>query len=312
MSGADQAVLPPIAAEFLREWGKSIAQVLEQTAGTKCTLAILTAEEIQAQRAAESDAFHLRFAAKGAVSGELAFSMPATAATRFGQTLLGETPSADPAAASATLTDDQRDACGELFRQFAGVASTSCRPLLLGEVEFAFGAAEKPAWTPETESGWKLTLEGREAVATRILLSAELSASLKQVESRAKEKAAASAAAASKAAEQAATAATAPATAPANADSAEHLVNEANLALILDVSLDASLRFGQKQMLFKEVLDLRPGSVIELDRRVQEPAELLVAGRVIAKGEVVVVDGNYGLRITEVAHPKDRLEWLNA
>jgi flagellar motor switch protein FliN/FliY len=84
----------------------------------------------------------------------------------------------------------------------------------------------------------------------------------------------------------------------------------ANLDLLLDVVLEASLRFGQREMLLRDILDLHPGSVIELDRRVQEPAELIVAGRVIAHGEVVIVDGNYGLRITDIAQASQRLESL--
>ena len=82
----------------------------------------------------------------------------------------------------------------------------------------------------------------------------------------------------------------------------------ANLDLLLDVELEASLRFGQREMLLRDILELHPGSVIELDRRVQEPAELIVAGRVIAHGEVVIVDGNYGLRITDIAQASQRLQ----
>ena len=85
------------------------------------------------------------------------------------------------------------------------------------------------------------------------------------------------------------------------------LGNGQNLELLLDVELDASIRFGQKEMLLRDILDLRSGAVIELERTVSEPAELLVAGRVIARGDVVVVDGNYGLRITEVVVPVQRL-----
>jgi flagellar motor switch protein FliN/FliY len=61
-----------------------------------------------------------------------------------------------------------------------------------------------------------------------------------------------------------------------------------------------TVRFGQRQLTLREVLELTSGSVIELDRQVDEPVELLLDGKVIAKGEAVVVDGNYGLRITEV------------
>ncbi len=88
--------------------------------------------------------------------------------------------------------------------------------------------------------------------------------------------------------------------------------NPANLDLLLDVALEATLRFGQREMILREILELRPGSVIELNRRVQEPAELLVAGRVIARGEVVIVDGAYGLRITDITQPHQRLESVEA
>jgi flagellar motor switch protein FliN/FliY len=66
------------------------------------------------------------------------------------------------------------------------------------------------------------------------------------------------------------------------------------------VELDVSLRFGQRQLSLREIGELRSGSVVELDRYVQDPAELLLGDRVVARGEVVIVDGNYGLRVTEV------------
>ena len=75
----------------------------------------------------------------------------------------------------------------------------------------------------------------------------------------------------------------------------------ANLKLVMDVELNVTLRFGQRQLTLREVLDLTSGSVIELDRQVEGPVELLLDGRVIARGEAVVIDGNYGLRVTEVS-----------
>jgi len=76
-----------------------------------------------------------------------------------------------------------------------------------------------------------------------------------------------------------------------------------NLQLVMEVELNVTLRFGQRQLALREVLELTSGSVIELDRQVEEPVELLLEGKVIARGEAVVIDGNYGLRVTEVPQP---------
>ncbi len=72
------------------------------------------------------------------------------------------------------------------------------------------------------------------------------------------------------------------------------------LELLLDVNLSLTLRFGQRDLTLREILDLSAGSVIELDRHVEEPAELLLGNKVIAKGQVVTVDGNYGIKITDM------------
>ncbi|HEX4283539.1 MAG TPA: flagellar motor switch protein FliN [Terracidiphilus sp.] len=76
-----------------------------------------------------------------------------------------------------------------------------------------------------------------------------------------------------------------------------------NLKLVMDVELNVTLRFGQRQMPLREVLELGSGSVVELDRMIDEPVELLLDGKLIARGEAVVVDGNYGLRVTEIPQP---------
>jgi flagellar motor switch protein FliN len=75
------------------------------------------------------------------------------------------------------------------------------------------------------------------------------------------------------------------------------VAQNANLELLLDVTLDATICFGQKQMLPRDILELHPGAAVVLDRHVEEPVELLVGGRMVVRGEVVIVDGNYGLRI---------------
>jgi flagellar motor switch protein FliN/FliY len=82
----------------------------------------------------------------------------------------------------------------------------------------------------------------------------------------------------------------------------------AGMHLLYDIELDATLQFGSREMLLREVLALGPGDVVELDRHVSEPVDLVVGDRIVARGEVVVASGNFALRITEVATPQLRLE----
>ncbi len=82
------------------------------------------------------------------------------------------------------------------------------------------------------------------------------------------------------------------------------------LDLILDIPLDVTVELGRVRMLIKDVLELASGSIVELDRVAGEPVDLLVNGRLIAKGEVVVIEDNFGIRITEIISPADRVAGL--
>jgi flagellar motor switch protein FliN/FliY len=78
--------------------------------------------------------------------------------------------------------------------------------------------------------------------------------------------------------------------------------------LLLDVELPVSVSFGRASLKLQDAMKLITGSLIELDRGVADPVELLVNNCVIARGEVVVVEGNYGVRITEIVSQKERLQ----
>jgi flagellar motor switch protein FliN/FliY len=83
-----------------------------------------------------------------------------------------------------------------------------------------------------------------------------------------------------------------------------------NLEMLLDVDLELSVSFGRTTLVLQEVLKLSSGSIVELNRSASEPVDLLVNGSVVARGDVVVVDGNYGIRITEVVSPRERIRSL--
>ena len=85
-------------------------------------------------------------------------------------------------------------------------------------------------------------------------------------------------------------------------------LQKANLDRILDVELELTLQFGERTLPLRDLVELAAGSIIELDHRVKDPASLLLAGRLIARGEVVLSEGNYALRVTEVCDHRQRLE----
>ena len=87
--------------------------------------------------------------------------------------------------------------------------------------------------------------------------------------------------------------------------------NEArNLNMLLDIPLQLSVELGRTKRSVKEILDLASGSIIELDKLAGEPVDILVNNRLIAKGEVVVIDENFGVRITDILSQSDRLNNL--
>ncbi len=80
-----------------------------------------------------------------------------------------------------------------------------------------------------------------------------------------------------------------------------------NMELIKDVPLQVTVRLGKSRMTIEEILDLGEGSIIELDKLAGETVDLLVNGKLIAKGEVVVIDENFGFRVKDIVSPKERL-----
>jgi len=90
----------------------------------------------------------------------------------------------------------------------------------------------------------------------------------------------------------------------------ENSDSNVNLDLILDFEVAVSVRFGKREMTLGEILKLGNGTLIELDKSADDPVELLVNHSLLAKGEVVVADGYYAVRITQVDSPADRIRSL--
>ncbi|WP_341877196.1 flagellar motor switch phosphatase FliY [Defluviitalea saccharophila] len=80
-----------------------------------------------------------------------------------------------------------------------------------------------------------------------------------------------------------------------------------NIDIIMDVPLEVTVELGRTHKLIKEILEFSPGTIIELDKLAGEPIDILVNGKFVAKGEVVVIDENFGIRITEIINPENRI-----
>ena len=85
---------------------------------------------------------------------------------------------------------------------------------------------------------------------------------------------------------------------------------EGSIEMLLDVRLPISVELGRTEMLVKEILDYGPGTVIELNKLAGEPVDVFINGRLIAQGEVVVVDEHFGVRVTNLLSPRDRVKSL--
>lgn len=206
----------------------------------------------------------LQFALDRALSGKSRFSLLETDALKLVSLFTGTEP--EPA-----WNSEQQEAIEELFRQFGGQLSTSVKPDM-GEVVLRLEPATEIELAGE-EATICLDGPGGQRIELTLQNDAVLAAALLA------------------------------ATAPAEPTRGANSLAPSNLELLMDVELAVTLRFGEREMKLQDILDLQSGSVIELDREIQEPVDLLLDGRVIARGNVVIVDGNYGLRVSQLSAP---------
>lgn len=269
---------PEPVRRYLEAWAEAFVEILRQIAAPAARAA-LVAEESEIARAREDtvNGFRARLGCSGAISGRQRLDVSPAGLKALARIVRGET---GEVSAEATAAD--HDAAAQLLRQVAGQAAARLKAQG-GEVEFREEKDDGSEWKPAAAAA--IRLEG--GAPETIMVVVEIDEALAGALAGRKE--------------------TGGAVAVGNEAAAAFDDEGSNLDLLLDVELEASIRFGQKELLLKDVLNLRPGAVVELARQVNEPAELLVAGRLMARGEVVVVEGNYGLRITEILGPAERI-----
>ena len=268
-------------------WVDCFRGVLSKVAGFPITVEAEKEEEFAAADAAQDKpAVWSLFALSKSLNGEMAMQSSESAALPLAQILMSE-----PVNLAIPFDKDRRDAYEELLRQVAGQVASSLRAAAGVEVEIKPAGGDPPVWPEVSRTGIRITGEKFAPIRLVLVVTPELAASFRPPQ-------------------EVSTPVPPPAAQMSAPQPAVSAPRSSNLELLLDVKLDATIRFGQKQMLLREVLELHPGVAIPLDRKVEEPVELLVGGRMVALGEVVIVDGNYGLRITEIVSPLQRIETL--
>lgn len=271
--------MPAEAMEFGAAWAASMTDVFSQIAGAPIAMECMDAAPPEALPPAASD-LHMIAVFAGSLRGEMSLRMPQSTALALAQAMLSEERNN-----SAEFKPEHKDATEELMRQVAGHVTTAMKSRW-GDLQLHVQPAPPPAWAAGAV-GWVASGSGAPISAwMEWQLSAALSAQLRALHASA-----------------------APVTESIPVEennlraqnAGASMPSSGSLDLFMDIELDVTLRFGGRRMLLREILELSAGSVVELDREVQSPVDLLLDGKLIARGEVVVVDGNYGLRIAEVA-----------
>ncbi|MGH9393585.1 MAG: FliM/FliN family flagellar motor switch protein [Terriglobales bacterium] len=224
----------------------------------------------------------------GALGGSQQIKLTRRAARAWARLVLS--PPAADAESDAALDESERDALGEVIRRLLTVAAAGLKAAGWGEVTFQLvhvGPLRRLVESKERSRPLLYRNSGGAALELELALEASLRERLRQRMNPSAY----------------------PMPLPEPSSNAH---NTAKLDLLLDVELDVTLRFGGRQMLLHDVVDLSPGSVLELDRHIDDPVELLVGGKTIAWGDVVVVDGNYGLRVNRMVHRRERMAALEA
>ena len=283
MTDAAAPARPP-ESEFLEIWSASFAQVMGQITGSAMPCSVRAEAPPDLTPAGEGD-FWAAVTSSGAFRGEMVLRMAGATVLRLAQMFMSEPPTPE-----AATTAEHREAVVELLRQISGVVAGGAKARW-GEIQLLVEAAPAaPSWTAAGTYWLQVGDEGPSGMGVEAGVSAALAAELKAEKAQAAKTETAAPAIASGVA-----------AAPPSPAGSEAAAENGAMGLLMDVPLAMTLHFGGKKLLLREVLELTAGSVVELDRKIQEPVDLLLDGRLVARGEVVVIDGNYGLRVTDVS-----------
>ena len=257
------------AHQIFKIWAEALSNTLGQVSGHPLPCEVRPGPSAELSSPAEHDLWFLGVLA-GSLRGEFTLRLPVSTAIPLAR-IFAEVP--EPA--TPKLTEEHREAIAELFRQVGGIVASTLRQSN-GDVQIRVEIVPSaPTWQASAVAALRAGTDPS-PYWMQMQISAALATSLRAKPTEEKP------------------------TQKSETESATESARNVNLELLMDVELDVSLRFGSRRLSLREILDLSQGSVIELNRQVQQPVDLLLDRRVVARGEVVVIQGNFGLRVTQL------------
>ena len=284
--------------KFIEILEKDIISTIEGLTGITPKLSLDNEEEITQNIAIMPPLACMYISTKGDIEGKIALCMPPALATALGDMMMG-----GEGESKEEMNDEDLDAAKEIVSNIFGGFSTSLSaqkevPKLtfnIDNIEFIGENDEISLEKYHKIYAYDITVS---AVNSHLYIALD-----KNIESNFEEKA--------QSKQEKAAQTTKKHSANTCSEEEDLSVSEMkNISLIMDVKLPVRVRIGSRKMLLKDVLSMDIGSVIELNQLANDPLDILVGDKIIAQGEVVIVDGNFGIQISEIGSKRERLEKL--
>jgi len=279
--------------EFITLLGQELVSTVEGLTGQTPSLELVDMGDANKNISVVPPMAIVKVAVSGAVDGKMKVAIAPRLATGIGALMMGE----EEAIGKETMDEDDLDATKEIISNVLGSFSTALGgQKILPKLSFS---VEAITFVDMADS---IDFSGMHTAYIHSMQIQDIADQIIFVTDGAIEKALGK-----EVKSEVSSASKSEKTAPVNDLSSEEM---RNIALIMDVQLPVRVRIGSKKMLLKDVLSMDIGSVIELNQLANDPLEILVGDKVVAMGEVVIVDGNFGVQITEIGSKRERLEKL--
>ncbi len=272
--------------DFIELLQKETIGVIEGLTGQAPTLAFEKEETLSGSSDVPAPLALIMIEAKGANGGKLSLALSVSIATALGDLMMG-----GEGAALDEMSDDDLDATKEIVSNIFGALGTAIAaqqdlPQLTFEIGDIRFIQEGTMPVDDMSKAYHYTISIASTSATMTLAANDAFISNFEDTQASQE---------------------APCSTSQPSLSEEELKN---ISLIMDVELPVRVRVGTKTVLLKDVLNMDIGSIVELDQLANEPLDVLIGDKIIAKGEVIIVDGNFGVQIVEIDTPQNRLNQL--